>query len=33
MVDTRFSISVHVMMTLAYNKDELVNSEYLAGVL
>ncbi len=34
MVDTRFSLSVHVMMTLAYNnKDELVNSEYLAGVL
>ncbi len=34
MVDTRFSLSVHVMMTLAYNKeDQLVNSEYLAGVL
>ena len=33
MVDTRFSISVHVMMTLAYHKDELVNSDFLAGVL
>ncbi len=33
MVDTRFSLSVHVMITLAYNEDELVNSEYLAGVL
>lgn len=33
MVDTRFSLSVHVMMTLAYHKDELVNSEFLAGVL
>lgn len=33
MVDTRFSLSVHVMMTLAYHKDELVNSEMLAGVL
>lgn len=33
MVDTRFSLSVHVMMTLAYSKEELVNSEYLAGVL
>jgi Rrf2 family protein len=33
MVDTRFSLSVHVMMTLAYHKEELVNSEYLAGVL
>ena len=33
MVDTRFSLSVHVMMSLAYKKDELVNSEYLAGVL
>lgn len=33
MVDTRFSLSIHVMITLAYNKDELVNSEYLAGVL
>lgn len=34
MVDTRFSLSVHVMMTLAYNKeDQLVNSEYLSGVL
>ncbi|MES2525645.1 MAG: Rrf2 family transcriptional regulator [Bdellovibrionota bacterium] len=33
MVDTRFSLSVHVMMTLAYHKDELVNSEYLAGML
>lgn len=33
MVDTRFSLSVHVMMTLAYHKDEMVNSEFLAGVL
>lgn len=33
MVDTRFSISVHVMMTLAWHQDELVNSEFLAGVL
>lgn len=33
MVDTRFSLSVHVMMTLAYHKDELMNSEMLAGVL
>jgi Rrf2 family protein len=33
MVDTRFSLSVHVMMTLAYHKEELVNSDYLAGVL
>lgn len=33
MVDTRFSLSVHVMMTLAYHKDDLVNSEMLAGVL
>lgn len=33
MVDTRFSLSIHVMMTLAYHKDELVNSEFLAGVL
>ncbi len=33
MVDTRFSLSIHVMITLAYKKDELVNSEYLAGVL
>lgn len=33
MVDTRFSLSVHVMMTLAYSEEELVNSEYLAGVL
>ncbi len=34
MVVTRFSLSVHVMMTLAYQKyQELVNSEFLAGVL
>lgn len=33
MVDTRFSLSIHVMMTLAYQKDGLVNSEYIAGAL
>lgn len=33
MVDTRFSLSIHVMMTLAWHQDELVNSEYLATAL
>ena len=33
MVDTRFSVSVQIMMTLAFHKDELMNSEQLAGVL
>lgn len=33
MVDTRFSVSVHIMLTLAYHQDELMNSEYLARVL
>lgn len=33
MVDTRFSVSVQIMMSLAHNKDELINSEYLATVL
>ncbi|MFZ4715823.1 MAG: RrF2 family transcriptional regulator [Bacteriovoracaceae bacterium] len=30
MVDTRFSVSVHIMVTLAYHQDDLVNSEALA---
>jgi Rrf2 family protein len=33
MIDTRFSVSVQIMMTLAYHSDELVNSELLASVL
>lgn len=33
MVDTRFSVSIQIMMTLAWHKDELLNSEMLAGVL
>lgn len=33
MVDTRFSVSVQIMMTLAQHKDEMVNSELLASVL
>lgn len=33
MVDTRFSVSVQIMMSLAYHSDELMNSEQLAGVL
>lgn len=33
MVDTRFSVSVQIMMTLAYHKDELMNSDALAKVL
>lgn len=30
MVDTRFSVSVHIMVSLAYAPDELSNSAYLA---
>lgn len=33
MVDTRFSVSVQIMMSLAQHMDELMNSENLAGVL
>src|SRR4051812_29257430 len=33
MVDTRFSVSVQIMMSLAHHSDELMNSEQLAGVL
>lgn len=33
MVDTRFSVSIQIMLTLAWHEDELLNSEMLAGVL
>jgi len=33
MVDTRFSVSIQIMVTLAYHSDELMNSETLAQVL
>lgn len=33
MVDTRFSVSIQIMMTLAAHNDELINSELLAKVL
>ncbi|MBY0517314.1 MAG: Rrf2 family transcriptional regulator [Bacteriovoracaceae bacterium] len=33
MVDTRFSVSVQIMMSLAYHEDELLNSEALAKTL
>lgn len=33
MVDTRFSVSVQIMMTLASHQDELINSEILSQVL
>lgn len=33
MVDTRFSVSVHIMVSLAYHQDELMSSEDLAKVL
>lgn len=33
MVDTRFSVSVQIMVTLAYHSDELMNSELLAKSL
>lgn len=33
MVDTRFAVSVHIMVSLAYHQDELMNSDSLAKVL
>lgn len=33
MVDTRFSVSIQIMMTLAAHTDEMVNSDLLAKVL
>ncbi len=33
MVDTRFSMSVQIMMSLAYHGDELMNSDQLAKTL
>lgn len=33
MVDTRFSVSIQIMMSLAYHQDELMNSEGLAKTL
>lgn len=33
MVDTRFSVSVQIMLTLAFTEKELLNSDYLAKVL
>lgn len=33
MVDTRFSLSVHIMVSLAYHQGELMSSETLAAVL
>jgi Rrf2 family protein len=33
MVDTRFPVSVHIMVSLAYHADELMNSEQLAQVV
>lgn len=33
MVDTRFSVSLQIMVTLAYHSDELVNSAFLAKIL
>lgn len=33
MVDTRFSMSVHIMLTLAYHQDELTNSDSLSKIL
>lgn len=33
MVDTRFPVSVHIMVSLAYHCDELMNSEQLAIVV
>jgi len=32
MVDTRFSVSVQIMITLAYHSDEMMNSEALSKV-
>jgi Rrf2 family protein len=33
MVDTRFSVSVHIVVSLAYRPEVLTNSDALAGVL
>lgn len=33
MVDTRFSVSVQIMMTLAYHSDEMMNSDIIAKAL
>lgn len=33
MVDTRFPLSVHIMVSLAYHQDELMNSDQLAAIL
>ena len=33
MVDTRFSVSVHIMISLAFHQDELMSSESLSQVL
>ena len=33
MIDTRFSVSIQIMMTLGHHPDELINSETLAKVL
>jgi Rrf2 family protein len=33
MIDTRFSVSIQIMMTIASHKDELVKSDLLAKVL
>lgn len=33
MVDTRFPVSVHIMVSLAYHSDELMNSDQLARVV
>lgn len=33
MVDTRFPVSVHIMLSLAYHQDEMMNSDQLAQVL
>ncbi len=33
MIDTRFSVSIQIMMTAAHHKDELVTSELLANAL
>jgi len=33
MIDTRFSVSIQIMMTAAHHKDELVTSDLLANAL
>lgn len=33
MIDTRFSVSVQIMMTLGHNPDELISSDTLANLL